>query len=36
MYCLNTTCLPSHHHNDFMTTGALGHTHASVAMKLLR
>ena len=27
MHYLNTTCLPGHHYNGFMATGALGHTH---------
>ena len=31
MYYLNTKCSPGHHHNGFMATGALGHTHAQVS-----
>ena len=28
MYCLNTAYPPGYHHNGFIATGALGHTHA--------
>ena len=33
---LNTTCHPGRHQNDFMATGAFGHTHVLLHVTVIR